>query len=393
MIPTLRGITEENDFEIFYSAAQSLRDGISMYNGPHLYGMWYYYSPLFASILVPFTFAPLVVLKLSWLFFSLYMLFRIVKLLFQFLGIAESTEGKWFVALLAVVAVHPTFLNLLHGQMTILVLWCCMEGTFQAMQPNRLKSAAAFGLGINIKLLPLFFFYSYFLKRNYKLLIAMSAAVLLFVLIPYLFIPAGFHTELIYGWLDMINPMKAEHLNTSGEGGFIDFASLITKYCTAAPIATEAQLNFANITEHEVFLIQTGFRLLILCCTAFIILKVNKNLGDTKLREFADMAFVLLCIPCAFPHQRDYSILLCVPSFAILLYLWFMKNFRPGLWLTVLVVLAVTAMGSIFFLELFGHRMRVFIYESRLNGIGLLLFIPLYMICVWLYSREKKESF
>lgn len=387
MIPTLRGISEENDFNIFFSAANALRQGHSMYDGPHLYGMWYYYSPLFAALLVPFTFFPLPVLKLAWLFFSLFMLYRIAWLFFRYLKIPDSPASRWFIALLAVTAVHAVFLNLLHGQMTILVLWCCMEGSWQALNRKYMKGAAAFGIGINVKLLPVFFFYSYFLKGNIRMLLWMGAATICFVLLPYLFLPASFHTELLRGWSDMINPFKAEHINTVGEGGFIDFASIVTKYFTDAAISTEAQLNFTNLTEYEVFLAQTAFRLIILACVAWMLLRVHKPFAQPQ-KEFADLAFVLLCIPSAFPHQRDYSILMCLPAFAMLLYSWFISGYRPGKLMVALVIIAVMAMGSLMFLELLGHRMRVFIYETRLNGLGALLFIPLYMLWMRGYSRS-----
>lgn len=358
-----------------------------MYSGPHLYGMWYYYSPLFASILVPFTFLPLPVLKLVWLFFSLFMLYRILRLTLTLLGLDLNSAHKGFIVGVAIVTIHPVFLNLLHGQMTILVLWCCIEGCWQLVKSNYFKSGAAFGIGINVKILPVFFLYGYLLRKNIKALFSIVGFVILFALLPYLFINTGFHTALIEGWFDMINPMKAEHINTTGEGGFIDFASLITKYFTSTPISNERQLNIFNLTEYEVFVTQTAFRACILIYVAWFMLKLHQKILNLKIRQFADLALLLMCIPIAFPHQRDYSILLCTPSFIFILYSWFHLKFRPSSILMVALLMCVTAMGSTFFLELIGHRMKVFIYETRLNGIGALFFMPLYL--VWWTAFNK----
>ncbi|MFM9943811.1 MAG: glycosyltransferase family 87 protein, partial [Bacteroidia bacterium] len=166
LIPTLRAISAENDINIFYGAARRLRDLQNMYLGPYLYGMWYYYSPLFASVLVPFTFFSIMVIKLVWHFIGFFLIFRIYYLINWFISIPKNRNGIFFILLICITSFHSVFLNLLYGQMTILVLWCCMEGIYRAHKNQYLRSAFSFGIATNIKVLPVFFFYHFLLKKN-----------------------------------------------------------------------------------------------------------------------------------------------------------------------------------------------------------------------------------
>lgn len=390
LIPTLRGISNESDLDIFFGAAQRLRAGQNMYLSPYLYGMWYYYSPLFASLIVPFTFVNLMVLKVVWFFLNLFLLYRLYQILQKFLSIPRNKNGMWLISILGILAYHPVFLNLIYGQLTIFVLWCSLEGAYQALKNKNLKAVLSFGIGINIKVLPIFFFYHYLLKRNLRLILAMLAAIVFFVALPYLWIPSHLHSGMIYNWLDLLNPLNDEHINTVGEGGFTDFASMATKYLTSMRIPTEAPANIASLNESQIFWLQMTLRLLILVAVAWVYRKVHSKLTEGSEKEFADVSFLLLCIPAAFPHQRDYSVLLCVPSFAWLLFLYFGKGYRVPIFVNVLALIALTAMGSTVFFEFFGRSVKDFICKSRLVGFGNLMYLIVYLI--WMLKAVQRND-
>lgn len=392
LIPSLRGVSSESDVDIFHGAAIRLRDGFNMYLAPYMYGMWYYYSPLFASILVPFTYLDIRVLKLVWYLFNLFLVFRCYQLLFGFLPMGNNKKDMYVIACIAVFSIHPVFLNLLYGQLTILVLWSCMEGVQRFYNHQKMKGAFSFAIGINIKMLPVFFFYYYAVKRNFKAIFFMVFALLVLILLPYLWLRSGFHSELIGDWLSLLNPLNPEHVNTVGEGGFTDFASILTKYLTFHPIKGEATFNITNLSNRTIFIMQMGFRVFILILSAWVILKVHSKLFTNKIKEFADMAFILACIPAAFPHQRDYSVMLCVPAMGLLAFIWFLFNEKPNKYLVYVCLFSITLMGSTIFLELLGNRLKFLLFQTRTSGFGVLLFLLTYVLIIFNLKVKNHDN-
>lgn len=392
LIPTLRNITEENDINIFFLAAQSLARGENMYTGPHLYGMWYYYSPLFAAAIVPFTFLPMQVVKLVWLFFSLWMIYRIYIILKKQLNIPKNAPGSAWVICIAIAGLYPVYMNLLYGQMTILIVWTCLEAAVLVSRQKLPKAALLMGIGINIKLLPAFFFYYYLLKKNIRYIIYLGLAVLLFIGLPYLFIPPALHTQLIASWLQLINPLNPEHVTTVGEGGFIDFASIVTKYCTIHEVKTEASLNFVNLSHNQVLGIQTAYRMIILLLTAFFVMKISPKTQNKRLSQLQEVSLFLLCIISAFPHQRDYSVFMALPAVALLAYHYFIAGFKPPLWLLACGVVLVIVMGFGLFPRFLGKYLAFYIYEKRLPGMAAILFIPYFIYWLVRYNKNLLQK-
>lgn len=391
LIPTLRGLSVENDFDIFFAAANRLREGGNMYTAPYIYGLWYYYSPLFACLLVPFTFLHIAVLKTVWLAFSFFMLWRLYKLLRYFVSIPQNQTGMWLISITAITSYHPVYLNLLHGQMTILVLWTCLEGAKYMLENNYLKGAFSYALGINIKVLPVFFFFHYFIKNNFKAIFYVGMAVVVLILLPFLCIRAGFHIELIEKWFALLNPLNKEHVITVGEGGFTDFASLLVKYCSNTKIPTEPTANFLSLNPDVIFWLQMGFRALVLVLAAWIYSWL-KPIQNKQWSEFLAVSFILAAIPVSFPHQRDYSFLLSIPTIAAASAIFFVYKTNIPKWLLVLSLLAITAMGSVIFFELFGHKVKLWVYQSRLNGFGGLIWMFLWVIWLRIYTRGFGKS-
>jgi len=388
IIPALRGISVQSDIDIFYGAALRLRQGSNMYLAPYMYGMWYYYSPLFASILVPFTWLDIRILKVCWHLFNLFLVFRSYRLFCWYLPIPKAKSGILLVSTLSLLAIPAVFLNLLYGQLTILVLWCCIEGVYRFLKNENTKGSLAFALGINIKVLPIFFFYSFLLKQNWKRLLYLFLAVGFLLLLPFLWLNFSFHKEIIQDWLNLLNPLNKEHIETIGEGGFTDFASVLIKYATLQKIPNETSLNIISLNTLQVFWIQMVFRFLVLILTAWVILNLHAKTFTGRIKEFADLGFILACIPTAFPHQRDYSMLLCLPSAFLLFFSWLVLKSKISSWVIVFLLLDMVLISYVNFLEFFGGPMKFFLHQSRISGFGALFFLPLYVL--WFKSQKVK---
>lgn len=376
LFPVLRNISADNDLDIFYLAAEELRLGTNPYNGPHMFGMWFYYSPLFASVIAPLTLFPVQVLKAAWMILGFAMLNRIYVLLRYFLNLGYTGRETWFLIALAVLSYHAVFMNLLYGQLTILMVWCCMEGIYRMHIHQSFKGGLSLALGINIKILPVFFFWYFLLKKNFRAILMTAAAVTILLLLPYLFLPADYHTQIMKDWLTLLNPLNKEHVNTVGEGGFTDFASLLTRYFTNTVIRGESNYSVASLTTKHIFILQWSFRILITLLSAWVVLKWVPRKFTDKNAVLAGAAFFMSCIPVAFPHQRDYSVMMCLPAAAMMLHNYIVAGFRPPKGLIILTVVTLTMMGLVLFFPIFPWALRHFIMESRIPGWGMLLFIP-----------------
>lgn len=380
LIPVLRNLSAENDINIFYLAAGELARGGNPYDGPHLYGMWYYYSPLFASLLVPFTFLPMMVLKAVWMALGFVMLNRIYVLLNRYIPVPEGKNGLWLLGLLALLSYNAVFMNLLYGQMTILLVWCCLESAGCFANGQAVRGGLVLAIGINIKILPVFLLWYYLLKRQFRPFFMTLAAMLLLVLLPYLYLRWGYHTQLIKDWFSLLNPLNKEHVNTVGEGGFIDFASLLTKYFSGIPVKGERDLTLQIWSHHQILYMQWAFRFFIAFLAAWTVLQFHPRRFEGSRRQLADVAFFMLCIPCAFPHQRDYSVMLCIPAMYMMLQSYLTDGYRPKPAILVLTVLSLTAMGAVLFFPLFPWPVRHFIQDTRIPGFGSLIFVAVYLL-------------
>ena len=82
------------DLSIFLSAAQDLLQKKNIYT--ILYNEWYhyYYDVSFALILIPFTYLPLTLVKLIWLFFNAFFLYRIWKIFLDWLPMKIFAASK-----------------------------------------------------------------------------------------------------------------------------------------------------------------------------------------------------------------------------------------------------------------------------------------------------------
>ncbi|MFZ9756218.1 MAG: hypothetical protein ACO3DK_09315, partial [Bacteroidia bacterium] len=265
--PVSRAVSSTNDFDVFYGAGQRLSEGLSPYLKPYARGLWFYYSPFFAWVMSLFGYLPQTpvttlpiplghaVLKALWGGLNVFLVWRCVRLIDQEVKTGENQTSAtlWFWGLLGVMSYRWLFMNILYGQMTILVVWGVLEA-YQSKPVAEWRRWGGLALGINIKILPLFFYGLEFWRgvfekswARWRSMIWISGWLLLFLLLPYLFVEVGFHNALIKDWLGIINPAAKEHILEVGEGGFIDIGAIITKYFTHLRIPKETRYEWAHL--------------------------------------------------------------------------------------------------------------------------------------------------
>jgi hypothetical protein len=195
----------------------------------------------------------------------------------------------------------------------------------------------------------------------------------LMVLLPYVYLPAAYHTEILLSWLNNINPFSKNHIVELGEGGFIDMGALITKFLTGLNIEGEAQVDWFSMGAKGVFITTQIFRLMVLASCWFWLERFRKLAIPQW--ELLTMSIFLACIPLAFPHQRDYSLFMTWPLLTFVLndVVFHWNNLQK--WVFWGLLLGATLMGTVVFFEALPFDLRRDISGYRIQGIGGLIFL------------------
>lgn len=405
--PFLNSLSNSNDFEVFLGASKRMLLGLDMYHDSVLYDRYlhYYYSPFFAFLLQPFaaisdyrfpenSILPNVELsmllaKLVWNSLNLFFIYRICKYLLGVFQFENQRKAFWFYIIMVFLCYRWFHINIKYGQMTIFLLYAFFEAYFNQKVRNWLRWMPL-SIGLQIKILPIFFYWKMLLDRNFKAMITVFIWVLVITLIPFLFLDPGYYFHELKMWLTAINPLKSSHVVKIGEGGFMDIGSIVTKYSTNYRIATEPKVCIARLSVSQMFWLTQILRLTILGVITYLIFQLKKN-HRMKYNEFVQFSLMCIGIPLIFPHQRDYSFAMLIPAVAYLVF-YFLRDrdvIKPIT--AAFFFIGLLLMGCVVFFELFSLDFRYWIIGVRLMGIGALIFSGFYFLFVYEQVKSLKN--
>ena len=150
---------EGHDFQVFVYAGGKLIHGQNIYYPPFVQNLQYYYSPLFALLLSPFSNLPIIIPQVIWILISYVLLYRIWILSTAYFDTSALTAKQKILWLLITVFLSIRFIlvDIGYVQMTIFLLWATLESMQLISNGKWIWGAALLALAINIKLLPLAF--------------------------------------------------------------------------------------------------------------------------------------------------------------------------------------------------------------------------------------------
>ena len=149
--------SNRGDFYIFLEASKSLLNGENIFQKTYFDGYHYFYSVLFALLIYPLTFIPVHVTVFLWLGFNVWLLYRLYSIVSSLLPLQTLSQKQKniFWILTFVFSSRLIFENLHVAQMTILLLYLCLEGIHSIQHKKIIQGAFLIALGINIKLIPI----------------------------------------------------------------------------------------------------------------------------------------------------------------------------------------------------------------------------------------------
>lgn len=402
--PAFHSISSGNDFDIFIRAAYALHDSGELYTKPFVNGLYYYYSPFFAMLLQPFVFLrewhfpkesmlpgisyALVAVKIIWSTLTILMIVRIIKIVANVFRMEPSRKRNIFWIILLLLCYRWFWMNLWYGQLTIFLLWVILESFLGKLQKGW-YSGLLMGLGINVKVLPLFFMGKYGLDLNFKAILNVLIWLMVFILIPFVFYDFDYISQQTLSWLNTINPLQQKHVITVGEGGFVDVGALVVKYFTSYKIPTEPTVCITELSHNAIFIITQILRLLLIGMVAFLYLKIKKSRGIHH-ANFLSIAVFCASIPLIFPHQRDYSFALLIPSVVYMVYTFMDNKYLMHPIMSGLTFVSLIMLGSVIFFEFFSLEFRYWMLGVRLQGLGGLLYFICFSVFVFDYTKKVK---
>lgn len=333
----------------------------------------YFYSPLFAVLLSPFTLLTYKFINLIWLSLSVFFLYRITVLV---AGYIPAIDKKWRIILFAhLLVLRFTLYNFDYIQMTPFLLWTMLEGWQLSKSGKYGIAGTLLGLGINIKTLPLVMIPYLLYRGHFRTVVFSVLAFGACLVIPAAALGWERNLELHTSWFELLNPVNTEHQKEENLG-IHSLTALIPSLLMETRGEIDVQRNITELPERTVFLITNIVRgilvLLVLVMSGRRLFKPALN-SAWELRE---LGYIIILIPLVFPHQQKYAMLCLFPAMVYLL--WYLmasqaSGRRKSLVYILLVLYFVLAVASTD--GLIGFRLNTLTQHFKTITYGVLFLI------------------
>lgn len=341
--------TNKGDFHIFLEASKNLINGENIYERTYFDGYHYFYSILFALIIYPLTFLPAHFAVFIWLCFNVFLLYRLYVTIRKLLPIytLSNKHQKWFWTLIFIFSLRLIWENLHVAQITILLLYLCLEGINCINNKRIVKGALLIAIGINIKLLPIVLLPYLLYRGKFKVSGIIVLFVTIFLITPVFFIGQDHYKLLMESWLNLINPLNTKHILDVEERSFHSLTTLLSTLLVENVPDVHAltiKRNVADLSIEDLSEIITVVRLILVAFTLYFIRSKPFNKNKNPLHRFWETSYILCLIPLIFPHQQHYAFLLIIPAYTYAVYYLFryhekLSSFKRSFIIVSLVVI------------------------------------------------------
>jgi len=366
------------DFDVYLDAAIKLNNGDNIYAPPFIKGLQYFYSPLFALVLIPFSWNFLIT-ELTWLLLSGLMLFRSWNLIKGYFDLSVFTKKETYIwtGISFFFIIRFLLYNISMIQITIFLMWAIIESINLIKKNKTLKGSGLLAFVINIKIMPLVAL-PYLLYRGYfKPFLYVILFSIIFIFLPALFIGYEFNWYLLNEWWLIINPAQSGYLVEAGTNAQ-SIVGTVPVYLTEIEGDLPFKRNVLNLSLETVGVITNMVRLL-LVLLALYFLKSPFKKTVSPIFEIRAIGYLLLAVPLIFPHQQKYAFIFLFPMIAYLSYycmiMWKFNRTRSfRLFLVLLLIVSINftpVIGS----DIIGRLNYNLVHHYRLLGISTLLLI------------------
>ncbi len=374
------------DFNVFFNAGRRLLEQENIYTDPHLFGLKYFYSPLFAWMMALMQDMGLYGAKAAWFVVTGLIFWRTMVLIKNIVPVRFKWRLPFFFVIMLLMS-KIVMINYISHQMTVFLLWTILEA-YQALEKKQYwLSAFVLCLGINFKVLPLVVapYFLFIAQDRLKYFISGVGALAFYTFVPAVFIGWDYNMLLIGEWAKTLNPVSKIHVMQTYEYGFLDISSLITKYLSDEPVYKEPVLNIAAWSMGALFALTNFIRVACLTGAIWLVFKVKKPIYGIHHHLIIASAFMALA-PLCFPHQREYSFFLYLPLWVVFLHVSLQGKYLKGL---ILFGVSAILSGLLTWYDFVGQDVVDIFNFYRITTLGMLCMYVTYVLFIASVSKQE----
>lgn len=321
------------DFNIFLNASRDLLEGKNIYSIKYNEWYHYYYDILFALIISPLKALPLFWSNFIWLLLNLFLTFRIWKIILSYLPVSILNHKQLrILTVLSFIFIFSLWHKNIHlSQMTIFILYLCLEGLNQIKSNKLILGSVLIGVGISIKILPIVFIPYFLYRANFKVVFYILLSLILVLWLPALIIGYDYHLLLLKERWMLINPLNKEHVLDVSERSFHSLTTFLTVLLVEGAGNTyslELKRNITNVSLETLELIINIVRLSLVLFSLYIMRSLPFKKSTDQLQKFYEISYILLVVPLIFPHQQHYAFFFIFPAITYLIFYFIVHYFK-----------------------------------------------------------------
>jgi hypothetical protein len=202
-------------------------------------------------------------------------------------------------------------------------LFLTLKGLSLISEGKVIKGAFLLALGIDIKILPLVFLPYLIYRGEWKAFIFSCAFLVLFALIPCLFIGIDYTTFLIAERWHLINPSNEEHILDTLERSFHSLTTVLSVFLvenSGDKFALPVKRNIADISLEQLSLVINIVRAFFILLTLYFLRSKPFEKHVSSLQRLYEISYICLIIPLIFPHQQHYAFIFVFPAVCYVLF-------------------------------------------------------------------------
>jgi hypothetical protein len=378
------------DIDIFINASEDLLRGGNIYKIKYHQWYHYYYDILFALVISPLRLVPIYWATFIWLVLNIFFTYRIWKVILFYLPVEVlKIKHKRILTILSFFFIYALWHRNIHlGQMTIFIVYLCLEGMYQIYNKKLLLGSMFIGLGISIKILPITLI-PYLIYRGYfRATIYCVLTTIVILLFPGFIIGYDYHIFLLQERWNLINPLNKEHILDVSERSFHSLTSLLSILFVenaGNTYSLELKRNITSVDLTTLNVIINSFRVFLITGVLVFIRALPFQNSRNKIQLFYELSYILLVTPLIFPHQQHYAFFFIFPAITYLVFYFIIMyfytigkkiSFLKKMSLLVIVLLVYFLLNSHFIL---GAYRNIYDHFKTLTY-GVMFLIPLLAI-------------
>lgn len=323
-----------SDYSCFYKAGKDILQGKNPYIKDSEEISTFKYTPIFALFMAPLAIFDQKTSASLFFLLNLCAVFFIFSLSRKLIFFKEISANSEFFLFVLVSLINFRFvLNCLHSaQVGLFIMLAVVSGLFFISKAKNAVGASFIGIAIMIKYMPALFIPYFFIKMKFKISFLILVAVVIYCLLPGLFIGLKYNFFLLK---ELIPHISSTSL---GEGAFFDEKM---QSLWAFPFRA-----FTGISSFSA----TVFTLCIfVILTLFIVISNKKQIKKEEelFTNCLDYGLVFILIPLFNPHGWIHNFVTLIFPTMLVIYYLMLCNFKDKLVLSlVLVYFVLTTFGS-----------------------------------------------